>query len=37
MMIEMPLDPFVGSVLQTTPTRPACRPFEMNVLAPLMT
>ena len=33
----MPRDPCVGSVLTTTPTRPACRPFEMNVFEPLMT
>ncbi len=33
----MPREPCVGSVLTTTPTRPACRPFEMNVFEPLMT
>ena len=37
MMIEMPFEPFDGSVLATTPTRPACRPFEMKVLEPFST
>ena len=37
MMIEIPFEPFVGSVFATTPTSPACSPFEMKVFEPFST